>query len=251
LQTISRTESSAKTDLQVFRLISIKSTQQSATYGQNPFTGKPEDSPIYGYNGGLLTAKTKPSAVKQPFIHPWRLRLAREVIHAGGLIAYPTEAVYGLGCHPLDRDAVARLLKLKQRPQEKGLILIADCPEALYPYLGKIPQQAWQRVVESWPGPNTWVIPAAEETPAWLSGKFDSIAVRVTDQPIAAALCRAAGTPLVSTSANLSQRPPARTPLQVRTRCGLGVDLVIHGKTGGLARPTAIRDALKETLIRR
>jgi L-threonylcarbamoyladenylate synthase len=212
---------------------------------------EPEDAPIYEYNGLLLTAEAKPSAVEHPFIHPWHLRLAREVIHAGGLIAYPTEAVYGLGCHPLNHEAVTRLLKLKQRPQEKGLILIADRPEALHPYLGRIPQQAWQRVVESWPGPNTWVIPASDKTPAWLSGKFDSIAVRVTDHPIAAALCRAAGTPLVSTSANLSQHPPARTPLQVYTRCGLGVDLVIHGKTGGLARPTAIRDALKETLIRR
>lgn len=186
----------------------------------------------------------------EQFIHPWHLRLARDVIHAGGLIAYPTEAVFGLGCHPQDGDAVARLLKLKRRPQEKGLILIADTPQALAPYLGEIPEQAWQRVVESWPGPNTWVVPASDSTPAWLTGRHDSIAVRVTDHPIAAALCRVAGTPLVSTSANLSQHPPAVNPLQVHLRCSPGVDLVVHGRTGGLSRPTVIRDALKETLIR-
>ncbi len=186
----------------------------------------------------------------EQFIHPWHLRLAREVIHAGGLIAYPTEAVFGLGCHPLDGDAVSRLLKLKQRPAEKGLILIADRPEALLPYLGEIPKPAWQRVLQSWPGPNTWVVPASDETPIWLTGKHDSIAVRVTRHPVAAALCRVAATPLVSTSANLSQHPPALNPLQVILRCGPGVDLVIHGKTGGLSRPTVIRDALKETLIR-
>jgi L-threonylcarbamoyladenylate synthase len=185
------------------------------------------------------------------YIHPWHLRLARKVIHAGGVIAYPTEAVFGLGCHPLDGCAVAKLLKLKQRPQEKGLILIADRAEALAPFLGNIPKHAWRRMLQSWPGPNTWVVPASDRTPTWLSGKFDSIAVRVTDHPVAASLCRIAATPLVSTSANLSQHPPARTPLEVYLRCSPGVDLVIHGKTGGLARPTVIRDALKETLIRR
>ena len=186
----------------------------------------------------------------EQFIHPWQLRLARDVIHAGGLIAYPTEAVFGLGCHPLDGDAVSRLLKLKQRPQAKGLILIADSPAALAPYLGEIPEPAWQRVVQSWPGPNTWVVPASDTTPEWLTGKHESLAVRVTDHPVAAALCRIAGTPLVSTSANLTQHPPARNPLEVNLRCAPGVDLVIHGRTGGLSRPTVIRDALKETLIR-
>jgi L-threonylcarbamoyladenylate synthase len=184
------------------------------------------------------------------FIHPWQLRLARAVIRSGGLIAYPTEAVYGLGCHPLDAEAVSRLLELKQRPVHKGLILIADTPESLYPYLGEIPTTPWQRMHQSWPGPTTWIVPASEKTPKWLTGAHDSLAVRVTDHPLASALCRIAGTPLVSTSANLSQHPPAQTALEVYLRCGLGVDLVVHGDTGGLSRPTVIRDALSETLVR-
>ena len=184
------------------------------------------------------------------YFHPWHLRLARRVIHAGGVIAYPTEAVFGLGCHPLDGEAVSRLLALKQRPMHKGLILIADRFERLRPYLGQIPSSALQRMLQSWPGPATWIAPAADGTPDWLTGRHTTLAVRVTDHPLAAALCEAAQTPLVSTSANLSRHPPARTPLEVYLRCGKGVDLVLHGKTGGLARPTAIRDAMSSELIR-
>jgi L-threonylcarbamoyladenylate synthase len=182
--------------------------------------------------------------------YPWRLTKAARIINLGGIVAYPTEAVYGLGCHPLDPDAVSRLLTLKQRPVEKGLILIADRIEALYPYIGPLTSPSMQTVRESWPGPTTWLIPATDDVPYWLTGRHSTLAVRVTDHPVAAALGRAAGTPLVSSRANLSQHPPARTPLQVRLRCGPGVDLIIHGDTGGLIRPTSIRDALSGRVIR-
>jgi L-threonylcarbamoyladenylate synthase len=185
-----------------------------------------------------------------PQIHPWHLRLARQVILAGGLIAYPTEAVFGLGCHPLDPQAVSRLLRLKNRPVEKGLILISDSFERLTPFLQPLSSDRNRILRESWPGPTTWLVPAASTTPYWLTGQHATLAVRVTDHPLAAALCRVAGTPLVSTSANLSGRPPARTPLQVRMRCGGDVDLLIHGLTGTLDRPTVIRDAVSGSVIR-
>ncbi|MES9853533.1 MAG: Sua5/YciO/YrdC/YwlC family protein [Candidatus Thiodiazotropha sp. L084R] len=184
------------------------------------------------------------------YLHPWHFRLARKVIHAGGLIAYPTEAVFGLGCHPLDGDAVLRLLALKQRPAHKGLILIADRAEALYPYLGDLPTKVWERMIQHWPGPTTWVVPASKKTPKWLTGRHNSLAVRVTDHPLASALCKISATPLVSTSANISQHHPARSPLEVHLRCGHGVDLVLHGQTGGQTKPTVIRDALSDALIR-
>jgi L-threonylcarbamoyladenylate synthase len=133
---------------------------------------------------------------------------------------------------------------------EKGLILIADRIEALYPYIGPFSSTSMNAIRDSWPGPSTWLVPATEDVPYWLTGIHTTLAVRVTDHPVAAALCRAAGTPLVSTSANISRHQPARSPLQVRLRCGAGVDLILHGKTGGLSRPTPIRDALTGRQIR-
>lgn len=172
---------------------------------------------------------------------PFRLREAARLLRGGAVLAYPTEAVYGLGCNPLDGPAVRRLLAIKGRPLHKGLILIAADVEQLLPFVGSLSDAQWQQVQAEWPGPVTWVLPAAPDLPAWLSGGRDTIAVRVTAHGPAAELCRAAGMPLVSTSANASGRPPARTALQARLRCP-GVDAVLAGPTGGRRRPTEIRD---------
>ncbi len=185
------------------------------------------------------------------YITPWRLRRAAHVVRLGGIIAYPTEAVFGLGCDPLNATAVQRLLALKKRPENKGLILISDTLERLLPFIDKIPDERLDRVKQSWPGPVTWIMPAAPAVPIWLRGKQTTLAVRVTAHPIAAALCQAAGMPLVSTSANLSQHQPARTALEVRTRCGSNrVDFILHGATGGMTRPSQILDALTGEVLR-
>lgn len=172
------------------------------------------------------------------------------MVRLGGIIAYPTEAVYGLGCDPLNPLAVRQLLSIKNRSEKKGLILISDSFERLQPFLQEIPQERLDLIKQSWPGPVTWLMPAASDVPPWLRGQHKTLAVRVTAHPIAAALCCAAATPLVSTSANLSQHPPARVPLEVRLRCGDQVNFILHGKTGGLTRPTQIRDALTGRLVR-
>lgn len=181
--------------------------------------------------------------------HRFALRHAARVLRAGGVIAYPTEAVYGLGCDPLNRAAVERLLTIKQRPAGKGLILIASRFEQLIPFVQRPADEVMHRLEQTWPGPVTWLIPANPATPRWLRGDHDSLAVRVTAHPLAAALCNAFGGPIVSTSANASGRPPARTALQARLRCP-GVDLVVHGATGGLKRPSAIRDARTGATLR-
>ncbi len=179
-----------------------------------------------------------------------RLRRAAHCFHRGGLIAYPTEAVYGLGCDPLNGGAVARLLDLKQRSVDKGLILIAADFNQLAPFVQALPSPALAKVMQSWPGPATWLFPAAAPTPFWLTGRHPTLAVRVTAHPLAAALCRSCGSALVSTSANVSSRPPARSPLGVYTRFGRRLDCVLHGALGSLDRPTSIRDALSGRLIR-
>jgi len=188
--------------------------------------------------------------VNQSPLHPWKLREAARCIRQGGLIAYPTEAVYGLGCDPLNRDAIERLLRLKNRPLEKGLILIAANFEQLLPFVRPLQSNLMQPVFDSWPGPNTWLLPARASTPAWLTGAHDSLAVRVTAHPIASALCRACHSPLVSTSANLSNHPPARQALRVRLTIPAGIDCILNGPLGELERPTRIRDALSGEQIR-
>jgi L-threonylcarbamoyladenylate synthase len=180
----------------------------------------------------------------------WQLRAAVRCIHAGGVIAYPTEAVYGLGCDPLDGDAVMHLLEIKRRPLAQGLILIGAGFAQLAPYVGPVPAPIMKRIQATWPGPVTWLLPAAPGCPYWLRGAHRTIAVRVTAHPLAAALCRAAGHALVSTSANRHRSPPARTALQVERRLGAELDYVLTGKVGPRKHPSEIRDALTGRVVR-
>lgn len=167
------------------------------------------------------------------------------------VIAYPTEAVFGLGCDPDSEQAVEALLALKQRPREKGLILIADSYEQLLPYIDDTQLSAERReqIFASWPGPVTWVMPAKPTTPQWLTGRFSSLAVRVSDHPLVKALCRQYGKPLVSTSANLTTLPPCRTAGEVRLQFGEDFP-VLEGEVGGRQNPSEIKDAATGELIR-
>lgn len=173
----------------------------------------------------------------------WKQRCAYQHLRDGGLVVYPTEGVYGLGCDPDNPDAVARLLRLKRRPAHKGLILIAASEAQLTGYARFDGTEMRDRVMATWPGPVTWVLPAGERLPVWISGEHDSVAVRLTSHPLAADLCRAAGKPLVSTSANLAGQTPARSALQARVRLPLDEVMIIPGNLGGLSQPTPIYDA--------
>jgi L-threonylcarbamoyladenylate synthase len=180
----------------------------------------------------------------------WQLSQAARAIQCGGIVAYPTEAVFGLGCDPLNPDAVQHLLALKQRPMDKGLILIAADLEQLTPYIASLTPEDEAQLAQTWPGPHTWLLPANPHTPRWLRGQYDTIAVRVTAPPLAAAQCRAAGQALVSTSANPTGTPPATNPLQVRQYFPRGLDTILSGDTGGESGPTPIQDWSSKKLIR-
>jgi L-threonylcarbamoyladenylate synthase len=180
------------------------------------------------------------------------LSQAVAVLRQGGVIAYPTEAVWGLGCDPYDEAAVTRLLQIKQRPVEKGLIVVAAELEPLRPLLElpALPPSRLAEVLVSWPGPHTWVLPAAAQAPRWITGAHRSIAVRISAHPQVAALCRAWGGALVSTSANRGGEPPARQHAELDPHLLALLDGVIDGKTGGLAQPTPIRDAVSGEILR-
>ena len=178
------------------------------------------------------------------------LKRAAAIVRHGGVIAYPTEAVFGLGCDPGNEAAVRRLLAIKRRPLSKGLILIAADLEQLKPFIEPLDSQSLAQVGAAWPGPVTWLLPARWKAPIWLRGRHDTLAVRVSAHPIASALCRIYGGALVSTSANLSGRPPARRAEQVRRQLGDVLDYVVPGETGGAAKPTEIRDLRSGRLVR-
>ncbi|HEX6834071.1 MAG TPA: L-threonylcarbamoyladenylate synthase [Rudaea sp.] len=175
---------------------------------------------------------------------------AAAALRSGGVIAYPTEAVYGLGCDPGNRDAVARLFALKQRPSDVGVLLIAADIAQIEPFLGAVPPEAFARARATWPGPHTWIFPRSATTPDWIAGAHQGIALRVTAHPIAAAICRAFGGAIVSTSANRHGQPPARSAAEVRAAFDDELACIVDGATGGLERPTPIRDAMTGDVLR-
>jgi L-threonylcarbamoyladenylate synthase len=186
------------------------------------------------------------------------LARAATILRAGGVIAYATEYCFGLGCDPLNRAAVLKLLRLKSRPMFKGLIVLAASEVQLAPYVADIPAN----VRATWPGPHTWLLPVKPGVPGWITGAPDKIgglrdtraplrvAVRVTAHPQAAALCRAAGMAIVSTSANRAGEAPARTDREVARRFGKLIDYILPGRVGDSPAPTPIRDALTGQLVR-
>jgi len=163
-------------------------------------------------------------------------------LNQGKIIAYPTEAVYGLGCDPLNESAVMDLLALKQRTVDKGLILIASNLSQLEPYL-QLDNEILSRIGNSWPGAVTWVIPCKNEVPHWLIGNRKTLAVRVSAHPIVKQLCDAYGKALVSTSANLSGQQPAINSAQVRTQLADFSITMVEGDVGQLKQATPIYDA--------
>ena len=179
----------------------------------------------------------------------WPLRHARNVVWGGGVIAYPTEAVFGLGCDPLNAQAVARILAIKQRDAAKGFILIAADIAQLDPFM-QLGDTIRTELFKTWPGPVTWVVPVTAGVPEWLTGGRDTLAVRVTSHPVARGLCKATGLALVSTSANLSGHSPLRSPPTVRRLLSDKVDYVVPGAVGGLKKPTEIRDARTGKILR-
>lgn len=178
------------------------------------------------------------------------IRQAIVCVNQGGLIAYPTEAVYGLGCDPDNEPALQRLLELKQRDPNKGLILISDDFCRLKPYLDYVEPTMAQRAFDSWPGPYTWLWPVRFGVSRLLHGQFDTLAVRVTDHPVVRDLCRYLGKPLVSTSANPAALVPAKSAQQVKQYFGNEVDMIVDAPLGDAIRPSEIRNVLTNQLIR-
>ncbi|WHZ20318.1 MAG: Threonylcarbamoyl-AMP synthase [Rhodanobacteraceae bacterium] len=175
---------------------------------------------------------------------------AAALLRAGGVLAYPTEGVYGLGCDPDNREAFEKIFAMKRRPPEQGVLLIAADVEQVRSWIGEAPESAFARANASWPGAHTFIFPRSPRVPEWIAGGHPGIALRVTAHAPSAALCRAFGGPIVSTSANRHGEPPAKSAADVRAIFDDEPDGVLDAPLGGLDRPTPITDAVSGAIIR-
>lgn len=178
-----------------------------------------------------------------------KLHAACQRLFAGGVIAYPTEGVWGIGCDPFNERAVAELLAIKGRTPEKGLILVAASIAQFAPFLEGLTPAQMAQLDASWPGPHTWLVPDNGTAPAWIRGSHASVALRVSDHPLVAELCRCFGGPIVSTSANPSGLPAAKYPWQILRQMPT-LDYIVHGALGGAGKPSRIRDLLSGDIVR-
>ncbi|MFK5913409.1 MAG: Sua5/YciO/YrdC/YwlC family protein, partial [Woeseiaceae bacterium] len=167
---------------------------------------------------------------------------------------YPTEAVYGLGCDPKNLSAVKKILEVKKRSKEKGLILIAANFEQLKPYLQPLEKIIEEKLLKSWEnkvGAITWLVPVNENISEYLKGQFDTLAVRVSHHPVVKEICESFAGAIISTSANKAKQEAARTAEQVKKIFNDEIDFIVEGETDINARPSEIRDALTDRVIRK
>lgn len=176
---------------------------------------------------------------------------AVDALHNGGVIAYPTEAVFGLGCNPLDNAALQRIIDIKGRDAHKGFILIASSQSQLTEFVAHITPEQQLTLDKYWPGPVTFVIPASSSVRnSLLAGYRDTVAVRVSNHPVVVTLCESYGGAIVSTSANRSGEPAWRSATDVASSMGAELDALIDAPVGELDSPTRIFDLVSGKQLR-
>ncbi len=175
---------------------------------------------------------------------------AARIIASGGVIAHPTEGVFGLACDPNSDVALERVMRIKERDRDKGVILMAHSASALQPFCAGLSAAMIDTITAPREHPTTFIVPAADVVPELLSGGRATLAVRVTQHPLSRALCKTLGHPIVSTSANRGGQAPARDARTVQNALGDDLDMVVDGPLGGATGPSAIIDIISGEVIR-
>ena len=182
---------------------------------------------------------------------PWQINQLAQAVRQGAVFAYPSDTIWGLGCHPLHQTAVQRILDIKQRPMSKGLILLASRLSYLESYLSNnLTDREIDCLQTVTPQPTTWLVETGKHCPNWLCGQFSTIAIRLTDHPFIQQICAAIQAPLVSTSANRSGKSCVRNSVQMRKQFGDELDFIVSGFDTGCNRPSEIKSLLDRTTIR-
>ena len=180
---------------------------------------------------------------------PWALNRLAHAVSQGAVIGYPTDTVWGFGCHPLIAKSVARILQKKDRSPDKGLILLSSRVEYCSAYVA-LDNEQLQPVYQVTDHPTTWLVPASGECPAWIRGNYTTVAIRITNHPLLDFLCDRLQAPIVSTSANRSGRATVRNAVQMHRQFGDELDVIVSGFTTGGNRPSEIKSLLDSTTIR-
>lgn len=173
----------------------------------------------------------------------WQSHFASHILRQGGVIAHPTEAVWGLACDPFSESAVDYLLALKGRPVDKGLILVSSNIDHFSSLLEPLSAETKASFTQPRLRPTTWIVP--DETkiiPAWIRGSHTGVAVRVSHHPLIKELSSFFGGPIISTSANPSGKSPAMSVRDIRRYFKGRLDYVLPGVLGGASRPSQIID---------
>jgi len=181
------------------------------------------------------------------------LSIAVEALRAGEVIAYPTESCFGLGCDPSNQQAVEKVISIKQRSADKGLILIAADIEQASRFVSLDSQDLkpqLETIQDSWPGPNTWLLPPHPDTLKIVRGEFPLLAIRVTAHPSAKAICELFGGAIVSTSANLAGEPMLTDINSVNQVFGKQIQVIVDKPIGNANKPSLIRDGLSGKTLR-
>jgi L-threonylcarbamoyladenylate synthase len=182
---------------------------------------------------------------------PWRLKRLGKALNRGAVIAYPTDTIWGLGCHPLSSLSVSRILSIKQRPWTKGLILLSSELEYCMPYISAdLTQPQLDKLTQTTVNPITWLVPAHVTCPLWIKGRFPTVAIRITRHPFVKALCTQIQSPIVSTSANRAGLTPIRNSIQAHRQFAGMVDYIVSGFSLGTGRPSEIKSIETNVIIR-
>lgn len=171
---------------------------------------------------------------------PWALNRLSHAVMQGAVFGYPTDTIWGFGCHPLMAASVSRILQIKHRPAHKGLILLSSRLEYCKAYID-VAAELSQAIESPTNKPVTWLINASATCPAWLRGQHPTIAIRITDHPFVRALCDRLGSPLVSTSANRAGKSSVRNLIQLRKQFAGELDFMIAGYETGSGQQSEIK----------